>query len=78
MPAVSQKQQRFFGYLKSNPLAAKARGISAKVVDEFSHAPGGSTAGLPKVANVRPRGQNIHIQKPVSIHLHFGSFAPKV
>lgn len=78
MPAVSQKQQRFFGYLKSNPLAAKARGISAKVVDEFARAPGGTTAGLPKVASVKPRGQNLRVQKPVHIHINFGSFSPKV
>ena len=47
MPAVSKKQQRFFGYLKAHPAEARARHISGKVVDEFAHAPGGSTKGLP-------------------------------
>jgi len=47
MPAVSERQQRYFGFLRSHPAEAARRGISPKVVDEFSHAPGGSIAGLP-------------------------------
>jgi hypothetical protein len=47
MPATSGAQQRFFGWLKGNPREAAKRGISAKVVDEFAHAPGGTTKGLP-------------------------------
>lgn len=47
MPATSQAQQRFFGWLKANPAEAQRRGISAKVADEFAHAPGGTTKGLP-------------------------------
>ena len=36
MPAKSRAQQRFFGYLKSNPEERKRRGISAKDVDDFA------------------------------------------
>ena len=36
MPAVSQKQQRFFGYLLSNPEERKKRGISKKAAKDFA------------------------------------------
>ena len=36
MPAVSQKQQRFFGYLLSNPDERKKRGISKKAAKDFA------------------------------------------
>ena len=36
MPAKSRAQQRFFGYLKSNPEERKRRGISTKDVDDFA------------------------------------------
>ncbi len=36
MPAVSVKQQRFFGYLLSNPKERKARGIKKKVAKDFA------------------------------------------
>lgn len=48
MPAVSQAQQRLFGFLKSHPAEARRRGIPGEVVEEFAKAPGGSTAGLPE------------------------------
>lgn len=47
MPAVSKAQQRYFGMLHAHPEMAKERGVSAKVAEEFAHAPGGSTKGLP-------------------------------
>jgi hypothetical protein len=50
MPAVSRSQQRFFGFLKSNPEEAAKRGISPKVVDEFAHGPAGTIQGLPQRA----------------------------
>jgi hypothetical protein len=64
MPAVSKAQQRFFGYLKANPAEAAKRGISAKVADEFAHAPGGTDKGLPARA---PKEKKKRI---------FGSLAP--
>ena len=36
MPAVSKKQQRFFGYLLSNPDERKKRGISKKAAKDFA------------------------------------------
>ena len=36
MPAVSKKQQRFFGYLLSNPNERKKRGISKKAAKDFA------------------------------------------
>ena len=36
MPAVSKKQQRFFGYLLSNPEERKKRGISKKAAKDFA------------------------------------------
>ena len=36
MPAVSKKQQRFFGYLLSNPDERKKRGISKKSAKDFA------------------------------------------
>ena len=36
MPAVSKKQQRFFGYLLSNPDERKKRGISKKSATDFA------------------------------------------
>ena len=36
MPAVSQKQQRFFRYLLSNPDERKKRGISKKAAKDFA------------------------------------------
>ena len=36
MPAVSKKQQRFFGYLLSNPDERKKRGISKKTAKDFA------------------------------------------
>src|SRR5215471_9984816 len=53
MPAKTQKQQRFFGYLESHPLEAAARGFKPKLVHEFAQAPGGTIKGLPKQAGAR-------------------------
>ena len=36
MPAVSKKQQRFFGYLLSNPEERKKKGISKKAAKDFA------------------------------------------
>jgi hypothetical protein len=36
MPSVSKKQQRFFGYLLSNPDERKKRGISKKAAKDFA------------------------------------------
>ena len=36
MPAVSKKQQRFFGYLLSNPDERKKKGISKKAAKDFA------------------------------------------
>ena len=36
MPAVSKKQQRFFGYLLSNPEERKKKGISKKAATDFA------------------------------------------
>ena len=36
MPAVSKKQQRFFGYLLSNPEERKKKGISKKAAQDFA------------------------------------------
>ena len=36
MPAVSKKQQRFFGYLLSNPAERKEKGISKKAAQDFA------------------------------------------
>ena len=36
MPAVSKKQQRYFGYLLSNPEERKKKGISKKVAKDFA------------------------------------------
>ena len=36
MPAVSKKQQRFFGYLLSNPEERKKKGISKKDATDFA------------------------------------------
>ena len=36
MPAVSKKQQRYFGYLLSNPEERKKKGISKKAAKEFA------------------------------------------
>ena len=36
MPAVSKKQQRFFGYLLSNPDERKKRGITKKAAKDFA------------------------------------------
>ena len=36
MPAVSKKQQRFFGYLLSNPEERKKKGISKKDAKDFA------------------------------------------
>ena len=36
MPAVSKKQQRFFGYLLSNPEERKKKGISKKDAEDFA------------------------------------------
>jgi hypothetical protein len=54
MPAESKAQQRFFGFLHAHPEEAERRGISAKVADEFAHAPGGSTKGLPQRVRKQP------------------------
>ena len=37
MPAVSKKQQRFFGYLLANPEERKKKGISKKDAKDFAH-----------------------------------------
>ncbi|HXS14412.1 MAG TPA: hypothetical protein VN734_17065 [Acidobacteriaceae bacterium] len=60
MPSVSGKQHRFFGFLKSHPEAAKARGVSMGVVSEFLDADRGRHFGPPalpqrKPAFMRPR-----------------------
>jgi hypothetical protein len=55
MPATSKAQARFFGYLKGNPAAAKRRGISAKVVEEFVPRGKGSINKLPERARPKPR-----------------------
>lgn len=47
MPAVSKAQHRFAGFLKSHPAEAKRRGLT-EFAEEFSHAPGGTTKGLPE------------------------------
>ena len=36
MPAVSKKQQRYFGYLLSNPEERKKKGISKKAAKDFA------------------------------------------
>ena len=36
MPAVSVKQQRFFGYMLSNPEERKKAGIKKKVAKDFA------------------------------------------
>ncbi len=36
MPSVSKKQQRFFGYLLSNPEERKKKGISKKAAKDFA------------------------------------------
>ena len=36
MPAVSKKQQRFFGYLLSHPDERKKKGISKKAAKDFA------------------------------------------
>ena len=36
MPAVSKKQQKFFGYLLSNPEERKKRGVSKKDAEDFA------------------------------------------
>ena len=36
MPAKSQAQQRYFGFLKAHPEEARRRGIKTQVVDEFA------------------------------------------
>ena len=45
MPAQSKAQQRFFGWLKSNPQERKKRGITAKTADDFA---GTKHDGLPE------------------------------
>jgi hypothetical protein len=59
MPAETKRQQRFFGFLHAHPEEAERRGISAKVADEFAHAPGGSTKGLPERAR-KQHGARAH------------------
>jgi hypothetical protein len=41
MPSKTPRQQRFFGFLKSHPGAARAKGIPPSVVEEFVHKPKG-------------------------------------
>lgn len=36
MPAKSKSQYRFFKWLESNPSEAKKRGVSPKIVKEFT------------------------------------------
>ena len=36
MPAVSKKQQKYFGYLLSNPEERKKKGISKKAAKDFA------------------------------------------
>lgn len=75
IPAKSARQQRFFGYLKSHPLEAAAKGISPKVVDEFAHAPGGTLKGLPtSVPKVKPKKAP---SAPKLGRIHFGSLSPE-
>lgn len=49
MPAVSQKQQKFFGYLDSHPKEAKKRGIDMthEQIRDFAAT---KRAGLPESA----------------------------
>jgi hypothetical protein len=47
MPAVSQKQQQFFGSMLANPAEAKRKGITPKVAKEFASTP---RTDLPKRA----------------------------
>ena len=45
MPAVSKSQQRYFGYLLSNPDERKKEGVTKKVAKEFA---GTKHKGLPE------------------------------
>lgn len=55
MPSVSGKQHRFFGFLKSHPDIAAAKGIKASVVNDFLHADRGRHFGPPDPPTVKPR-----------------------
>ena len=58
MPAVSVKQQRFFGYLLSNPKERKERGIKKKVAKDFAST---KHEGLPMKKDTQEGLSLIHI-----------------
>lgn len=41
MPAYSEQQRRFFGWLRKHPGERKKRGISLKTAKDFSRKPAG-------------------------------------
>lgn len=55
MPAKSKRMQRFMAGCEHNPESMKGKCPPKAVAEEFSHAPGGTTKGLPE-RSLRPKG----------------------